>query len=166
MVKTISKDSILGLDFKILNKDKNRDSAIGVFCTKIPQIVVPSVFKAPNEKYFLINNHSEVNTMIRYGLKEIQVLVISEILEVDFKVLRLLLANINLEFDHIVCSESISELTRTYGIKNLSSKLGIDKDIFNSYEKLLDFNWGFTSKKEKKKEQLNPDQIGINWDNL
>lgn len=163
-IKEIEIDKIQSLDFQIRKSDKLHDTALNFQIQKLGQIVLPSICRADNEweMIFLLNFHKEVNLMIKAGIKTIKVLDLGKLNAADFKILRLTLSDVNSELDPVFCSETIRDLTRNLGQKNLPSKIGLAKDLFNSYEVLLDFEWGFSSKKENKVIK-DPDQLQIGW---
>lgn len=162
MVEIIKISDLKGLDFELIKSDKHYNHALSIQIKKLNQIIIPTVFFIKG-CYHLATNHQEVSLMSKYGVKELKVLIIESSNELDFKIFRLALQNINLEFDAVNVSESIRELTRQDGQKNISSLLGVSLELYESYEKLLDFDWGFKSKKEKKVTK-NPNQLGIDWD--
>lgn len=162
MVENIELSKIKGLDYNIQLPNKNYTHAFSLICQK--QMIVPTLCLI-GEDYYLLNFHQEVGIMQKYGVKDCNFLIINDLTLLDFKILRLTLSNIDLEFDPTVCSEMITDLTRKHLQKNLPSKLGIDIDLFNAYEVLLDFKWDFKSKKERVKIK-DPNQGEIDWDNL
>jgi len=165
-VMEIEIDKIQCLDFAIRKSDKIHNIALNFQIQKLNQIVVPSVCSLKDEyKPYLLNFHKEVGLMKKAGVKIIKVLYLGELNAEEFKILRLTLSDINSEIDPVFCSETIRDLTRNHGQKNVPSKIGLPKDLFKSYEVLLDFEWGFSSKKERKVIK-DPDQIGIDWDNI
>ncbi len=165
-VKEIEIDRIQGLDFEIRKSDKLHDTALNFQIQKLQQIVIPSLAYLegfPEQGFWAVNFQRELILMRKAGIKTVKFLDLGIFKIEDFKILRVTLSDINSEFDPIICSESIRDLTRNHGQKNVPSKIGLPKELFKSYEVLLDFEWGFSSKKEKKVIK-DPDQLGIQWE--
>ena len=164
MVETIKISEIQDLDYKVKETDKEYQHAVSLIVQKLGQTIIPTVCNI-NTKLHLLTNYEEVNIMRKYGITEIKCHIISVNSLVEFKKIRLTLSAINSEYDFVKISEEIRELSRNMKVKNLCSTLGIPLELYQSLEVLLDFEWGFTSKKEKKKI-INPDKLGIDWDDI
>lgn len=167
-IKEIEIDRIQSLDFEIRKSDKLHNTALNFQIQKLGQIVIPSLIYLEHEDlqgFHAVNFQKELILMKNAGIKIVKFLDLGIVKIEDFKILRLTLSDVNSELDPVFCSETIRDLTRNHGQKNIPSKIGLAKDLFNSYEVLLDFEWGFSSKKEKKVIK-DPDQIQIGWDDL